>query len=113
MNPFSYTLVNILLDIPPLLVALLGIILSFVYWRRYRRAPILTLIASLLFVLQSVVGIGLYGTIPLLMRRLSWRADSILIVMRLIHLLQSLILALSLGLFLAAVFGRREQTKTI
>ena len=113
MDTVQYLSINLLLELPVLLAALIGCGIALFYWRRHPTASALALCALLLYLLQSVVGLGLYGLLPSLLARQGWHTDATVSAMRAVHLIQSLAIALSLGLLLAAVFrGRGARPAT-
>jgi heme A synthase len=110
MDTVQYLSVNLLLELPVLLVALIGCVLALAYWRRHPKISALTLCASLLYFLQSLVGLGFYGLLPPLLVKQDWKPDSIVLTMRVMHLFQSLAIVISLALFLAAIFKGRKAS---
>lgn len=112
MDTAQYVSINLLLELPVLVVALIGCALALFNWRRHPTAAVLTLSACLLYFLQTVIGLGLYGLLPSLLERQGWGTDAAVSAMRAVHLIQSLAIAISLALLLAAVFrGRNAQPR--
>jgi hypothetical protein len=105
------TLTSIAVQLPLLLVWLVGVILAFVHWGRHPKVSLLFLIATLMLFLRLVagtwVGIGL-------VRILHWSGMGITnigLVQLGSRVLLSLIGAVAWGLLLVAVFGWRKQAK--
>ena len=112
MDSSLYTIFgNLLIDLPAHLVRLVGIILCFVYWRRYPRACLLTLIAILLFYLQTAIAIGVNLWVQRA-ARFTINPGSIAIYFRVYGFLNSIITAIAFGLLFAAIFWRDERPKT-
>jgi|GEM_PF-6861037 len=110
MDTVQYLFTNLLLELPVLLVTLAGCALSLFYRRRYPAASVLSLCGFLLYFLQSVFGLGLYGLLPGFLEKQGWQTDATVSAMRAVHFIQSLVIAISMALLLAAVFrGRSAQ----
>lgn len=104
--------ISFMLELPVLLVAFAGLVIGVVFLRRSTSVAVLTICASLLYLLQAVVGLGLFSLLPRFLMEHDWEPDSVVSTMRLLRLLQSLAVAVSLALFLAAIFkGRKAMTK--
>jgi hypothetical protein len=103
--------VNFMLELPVLLVAFVGFVVGIVYLRRSTAVAVLTVCASLLYILQALLGLGLFSLLPRFLMGHDWEPDSVVSAMRALRLLQSLAVALALALFLAAIFkGRKAAT---
>jgi hypothetical protein len=112
MDTVQNLTVNFLLELPILLVALVGLVLGIVYLRRSTAVAVLTLCASLLYLLQALVGLGSFALLPRFLMEHDWEPASVVMTMRVMRLFQSLAVALSLALFLAAIFkGRKAAPK--
>ncbi len=99
---------TILLQIPALLVMLVGVILALVYWRRNAKVSLLVIAALVLsfFVrvgsaLQSVLLPFLMNTRGSGFQRIGWLVSCLGIVWSVLN-------AVALGLLLGAVFGWRK-----
>lgn len=104
--------VNFLLDVPVLLVAFVGLVAGIIYLRRSTAVSVLTICASFLYLLQAVAGLGLFSLLPRFLMEHDWEPASVITAMRVMRLLQSLAVAVSLALFLAAIFkGRKAVPK--
>ena len=104
--------INFLLELPVLLVAFVGFAVGIVHLRRSTAVAVLAVCASLLYLLQAVVGLGSFALLPRFLMEHEWEPASVVTTMRVMHLFQSLAIAVSLALFLAAVFkGRKAATK--
>jgi hypothetical protein len=95
---------------PILLAYVVGLILSLVFWRRYPRACLLTLIATALLLLNNVV--VMYLSMYLIRVRSGWAWDPERFgwLMSAIALASSCVTAVGLGFLLAAVFAGRGGT---
>src|ERR1700749_2172770 len=106
--------VNFLLDVPVLLVAFVGLVAGILYFRRSTAVSVLPLCASLLYLLQAVAGLGLFSLLPRFLMEHYWEPASVVTTMRVMRLLQPMAVAVSLALFLAAIFkGRKAAPKGI
>lgn len=104
--------VNFLLELPVLLVLFAGCVVGIIYLRRSTAVAVLTLCASLLYLLQAIAGLGLFSLLPRFLMEHDWEPASVITAMRVMRLLQSLAVALALALFLAAIFkGRKAAPK--
>jgi hypothetical protein len=104
--------VNFLLELPVLLVALTGFAVGMVYLRRSTAVAVLAVCASLLYLLQALVGLGSFALPPRLLMEHDWESASVVMTMHVMRLFQSLTVAVSLALFLAATFkGRKAAPK--
>lgn len=104
--------VNFLLELPILLAAFIAFVVGIVYLRRSTAVAVLTICASLLYLLQGVVGLVSFSLLPRFLMEHDWMPASVVTTMRALRLLQSLAVAVSLALFLAAIFkGRKAAPK--
>ena len=111
MNNYSPFILNALAEASPLLVAYLtGMILAFIYWRRYPIPSLLCLLASaVLFVTtvsQPFVTIYLFNEF---VARGHWSMSDFLATVAFVG---SGLRALAVGLLLGAVFSGRRAAKT-
>ena len=106
------TLFSYLVQFPILLVWLAGFILAIAYWRRHPRASLLTVIALVIFLLESVVNTYLNLWLPLMLSErgiATFQMSQILVVKGIVT---SIILAVAWGLLIAAIFGGRQAAAT-
>jgi hypothetical protein len=94
---------------PLLLVCLVGIILFFIYRRRYPKVTSLILIAFILLMIEAIGGTYLNIQLPILLHRQGWSTHEIGLALVMSETLQSLLVAISLGLFLRAILPWRNQ----
>ena len=102
------TLFSYLVQSPILLVWLAGFILAIAYWRRHPRVSLLTVIALVIFLLESVVSTYLNLWLPLLLSKrgiATLQMGQILVIKGIVA---SIILAVAWGLLIAAIFGGRQ-----
>ena len=106
------TLVTYLIQLPLLLVWLIGIILAGVYWRRNPAVSLLTIIAIGMLFLESLVATYLNLWLPVTLSQRGWGASQMGTVLALKGLVQSIANAAAWGLLIAAIFGwRRAEGK--
>ena len=109
MNPFETilpTLASYLVQGPILLVWLVGFILALVYWRRHPRVSLLTVIALLIFLGETLAGTYLNLWLPLMLTGRGVQAAATVFLIK--SILTSLILAIAWALLVAAIFGWRR-----
>jgi hypothetical protein len=102
------TLAQYLIQIPVLLVWLAGIVLSIVHWRKHSRVSLLTLIAIVAFLVQSLVGNALTLWLPITLMERGWAAGQMGVIFAAMGIVQSLVSAVLWGLLLVAIFGWRS-----
>ncbi|HLO33880.1 MAG TPA: hypothetical protein VK249_32330 [Anaerolineales bacterium] len=88
---------------------LAGMILAIVYWRRNPKVSRFTLIAIVIFLVESCSSsyVGLY--LPLRSRDWGLTGTQLGLYLSLFNILASLMSAVAWGFILAAIFGRRDQ----
>lgn len=112
MDTVQNLTVNFLLELPVLLVAFIGFAVGIIYLRRSTAVAVLTICASVLYFLQAIVGLGSFTLLPRFLMEHDWEPASVVTTMRVMRLFQSLTVAVSLALFLAAIFkGRKAAPK--
>jgi hypothetical protein len=100
---------TILLQIPVLLVMLVGVILAIVFWRRNAKVSLLAIAALALFFIVRV-GSTLQGVLlPLLLGRQGGGFQRVGLLMNCLGIVWSLLSAVALGLLLGAAFGWRKK----
>lgn len=102
------TLVTYLIQLPLLLVWLVGIILAGVYWRRNPVVSLLALVAISMLFLESLVATYLNLWLPVMLSQRGWGAGRIGTFLAAKGLLQSVMSAVAWGLLIAAIFGWRK-----
>jgi hypothetical protein len=100
---------TILLQIPTLLVMLVGVILALVYWRRNAKVSLLVIVALVLSFIVRVGSALQSALIPYLVNALGWRLQQIGWMVTCPGIVWSLLSAVALGLMLGAVFGWRKR----
>ena len=110
-NPsINYIAQQLLYQTPVVLAALLGVVLSFIFIRRYKFAAFLTLIASATIIIGSLLVILAQAYLFSMMNMAMTRA-SIGQVMTIVGWVGAIFRGLSIALLVSAVFiGRREHT---
>ncbi|MEW6130642.1 MAG: hypothetical protein AB1757_26665 [Acidobacteriota bacterium] len=99
-------------QLPILLAYLIGMILAMVFWRRYRAACRLTLIATSLLLLTSIIFPFIFQYLNYVRVERGWDYSKMSLILFMVNLLSSLLRAAGIGLLLAAVFvQRRVDTK--
>lgn len=103
-------LVNLLTQLPILLVCFVGIVLAIVRWQCHPRVSLLTLIGIGLFLLDLSLNIFLNVGMPLWFARRDVSVTQIGTFLAVKSILASLLVALAWGLLLAAIFSGRKPT---
>ncbi|MEM7346377.1 MAG: hypothetical protein AAF485_19225 [Chloroflexota bacterium] len=98
-----------LVQLPVILVWIGGGVLCIMYWQRYPKVALVTLIAIIGFLITSFVNTYLSISLPMLMHREGWSASQIGPLLAAQGVVSSLISAVLWGLLIAAVFGWRNQ----
>ena len=102
------TVRQLLFQIPTYIVWLIGAILCVVHWRKHSAVSALTLIALVLFFLQSFVGDVLGIALPLVLRGDVSLLGTLLTIRGIVQVFVSLI---AWVLILVAIFGWRETVR--
>ena len=100
---------NLLVQLPVILVWLVGSILSLSYWRRHPRVSRLTLIAIAVLFVESLAGTYLSFGLPLMLSERGWHSSRLGIFLSTVGFVRALVRAGSWGLLLSAIFGRRDE----
>jgi len=100
---------TILVQIPILLVMLVGAILALIYWRRNAKVSLLVIVALVLsFIVRA--GSALQGALmPFLVNTQGWEFQRIGWLASCLGIVWSLLSAVALGLLLGAAFGWRKR----
>jgi hypothetical protein len=96
-------------QVPLLLVCLVGAVLSLKYWSQYAHIARLTLLAAILFALEAIGGTYLNIQLPGLLHRQGWGTHEIGLALVAGETVQSLIVAVSLGILILALFRWRSR----
>jgi MFS family permease len=98
-----------LVQFPVVLVWLIGLVLSLVYWRRHPKVSLLTFIAIAGLLVSSLIGTYLSVWLPVTLQERGWSANQIGTVIAARGIIGSLIAAVLWGLLIAAIFGWRSK----
>ncbi len=106
-NLWSYVV-----QLPVLIVWLVGIVFALVRWPRHPRVSLMAMVAILLALVASVGGQWLNVWVPLLLQ--AWRMNVVTIqgVQAVLAGLMGLVLAASWAVLLLAMFGWRDARRT-
>ena len=107
-NLISAVLASLLFQSPILLVWLAGFILAVVYWRRHPRASLFTVIALVIFVVETLVDSYLNLWLPLMLSEQNMGAIQIGQIYIVKGILTAIIGAVAWGLLVAAIFSGRR-----
>ena len=99
---------TILLQIPALLVILVGVILALVFWRRNAKVSLLVIVALVLSFIVRVGSTLQSVLLPTLINK-GWNLQRIGWLAGCLGIVWSLLGAVALGLMLGAVFGWRKR----
>jgi hypothetical protein len=100
---------NLLVQLPVILVWLVGVILSLSYWRRHPKVSRFTLIAIAVLFVESLAGTYLSLYLPLTLSERGWNSGRLGILLSTVGFARALVRAVSWGLLLAAIFARRDE----
>ena len=100
---------NLLVQLPVILVWLVGGILSLSYWRRHPKVSRLTLIAIAVLFVESLAGMYVSLYLPLMLSERGWNSGQLSIVLSTAGFVRALVRAVSWGLLLTAIFARRDE----
>ena len=100
---------NLLVQLPVILVWLVGGILSLSYWRRHPKVSRLTLIAIAVLFVESLAGMYLSLYLPLMLSERGWNSGRLTIFLPTVGFVRALVRAVSWGLLLTAIFGQRDE----
>jgi len=112
MSDFLSFLTWLLATAPTLLVYVVGIVLAAVFWRRYPRPALLTLIAMIVLLLLAVGGTFWSFWLPQKLLEDGVSTQQVGVILGASAFVRSVIVAIAMGLMLAAIFGwRRDRTR--
>jgi hypothetical protein len=97
-------LVNLLVYTPPLLVWIIGLVLSGLLWSRHRGVAAMLLAACLIAIFTEISGALLNISLPFLYSAHLRSATQLGLVFGVVGLLRSLLMAVAWGLLLGAVW---------
>ena len=106
------TLASLLIQSPILLVWLAGFILALVYWRRHPRASLFTVIALVIFLVETLVDTYLNLWLPLMLSERGMGAVQLGQIYMIKGILTAIIGAVAWGLIVAAIFSGRGAVTT-
>jgi hypothetical protein len=98
-----------IVDIPIVLVWLIGIILAIVFWNQHPRVSLLSLIALIGLMILTLVGTFLNVWLPMNLDKSGWTVTQMGIRLGIFGFISSLLSAGFWGLLLAAIFGWRKN----
>jgi len=96
---------------PMLIVYTVGIVMAFVYWRRYPRPCLFTLIAASVMLLVALVFPLTHIILFQALSRFGWTASMFGSVLTAVGIVGNLIHAAAFGLLIAAVFADRAVSQ--
>ncbi len=102
------TLSSLLIQLPLLLVWLVGIILALFFWRQHPRVSLLALIAISLLFVEDIASTFLNMWLPLTLRNGGLGIGRLNLLLPIIGVGESVVRAIAWGLLLAAIFGWRK-----
>jgi hypothetical protein len=100
----------LLVQLPVILVWLVGLVLSLIYWQRHPKVSRLALIALIGFLIIEVIGSYVSIWLPLTLHERGLAASQIGIILFVRGIFSSLVSAILWGLLVAAIFGWRGNT---
>ena len=107
MTPFLH---NMLVQLPPILVEVAGLIVALVWWRRHPSVSLTFLLSVGLLILTNIVGAFLFAWLPTYLRyQQGWTAAATSHVLTIINVGRSSVAAVAWILLLCAVFGGRSS----
>jgi hypothetical protein len=104
----SAVLASLLFQSPILLVWFAGFILALVYWRRHPRASLFTIIALVIFLVETLVDTYLNLWLPFQLSERNIAAGQIGQIYMVKGIVTSIIGAVAWGLIVAAIFSGRR-----
>jgi hypothetical protein len=105
-------LASLLLQSPILLVWLAGFILAVVYWRRHPRVSLFTVIALVIFLVETLVDSYLNLWLPLMLSERGMGAVQLGQFYMIKGFVSAIIGAVAWGLLVAAIFSERRAVTT-
>jgi hypothetical protein len=109
MDKLAPTLAVLLVQLPVILIWLIGQILSLVFWRRHPKVSLLTFIAMIGFLIVSIIGTYLNIWLPLTLRERGLAISQIGIALTVSGLINSFVSAVFWVLLVIAIFGWRSR----
>lgn len=108
MEMLASTFMVYLVQSPVILVWLIGLVLSLVYWRRHPTVSLVAIIAIMGFLVISLISTYVSTWLPMTLRERGWSIGQIGIALTARGIISSLVSAVLWGLLLAAIFGWRN-----
>lgn len=102
------TLVSYLMQLPIFLVWLVGFVLAFVYWGRYPRVSLLTLIGLTIFLIETLANTYLSLWLPIMLSQRGITTAQIGVILTGKGIVTALVDAIGWGLIVAAIFSGRR-----
>jgi hypothetical protein len=94
---------------PVLLAYMVGLILACSYWKRYPRPCLLVALAMCVALLVNIVSACLVVYLPRARLEFNWDAAELSLIFSVVGVTANLLLALAVGMMLAAVFAGRRS----
>jgi hypothetical protein len=104
------TLSVYLIQLPVVLVWLVGVILSLFYWQRHPQVSLWTLIAIVVLFAESFVSTYLNIWLPIKLHSAGWTSSQLALIYPVMGGIESLIRAVAWGFLLAAIFRGRNKS---
>ena len=109
MFQFTSILSILIVQLPLILVWVIGLVLAIIRWKRHPRASLFTLIAITGLMILSLAGSLLSVWLPVMIRTGGWDVSRIGVINTAVGFVRSLLAAILWGLLLAAIFGKRNE----
>jgi hypothetical protein len=109
MSDLNSLLAVYIVDVPVVLVWLIGILLAIVFWKRHPRVSLLALIAFIGLLVLKLAGTYLNGWLPMNLDQSGWTVTQMGIRQGIFALISAVLSAGFWSLLLAAIFGGRKN----
>jgi len=100
---------NLLFQIPGLIAYIAALILALVFWTKYPRPSLLTLLAALIELCVTIVRSYLWAVLPVMARSHGWSQAKLGQVNGVIAVVNGTLLAAGFGLLIWAIYTGRSQ----
>lgn len=111
-NIFSYFLTRTARRLPMLLLALGGIVFSFMRWKLHPRASLMTVVALGIYLLDMVVYTLILYWLPSLVEPMRMSASASRFFYSVVYFIEDIVMAVTIILLVAAAFANRKSTPT-
>jgi hypothetical protein len=109
MSQFASIFSVLIVQIPLILVWLVGIIIAIARWKKHPRISLLSVIAITGLLFLSIAGNYLGMWLPVMLRANNWNISRIGVINTAVGFVRSLLSAILWGLILAAIFSKRND----